>query len=66
MARTQTLTPKSYTPMPGTKTDGPVDSASYDRIARRAYEIFKARGEADGDSVQDWLQAERELRLGRH
>jgi hypothetical protein len=31
-------------------------------IAVRAYEIFLARHDADGDPVSDWLQAERELR----
>ena len=31
-------------------------------IARRAYDIYLARGREDGLNVQDWLQAERELR----
>jgi Protein of unknown function (DUF2934) len=30
-------------------------------IARRAYELYLARGCEDGHEVQDWLQAEREL-----
>jgi len=30
-------------------------------VARRAYEIYEARGCADGCDVDDWLQAEREL-----
>ena len=30
-------------------------------IARRAYEIYLARGGEAGDPAQDWLQAEREL-----
>lgn len=33
-----------------------------DRIARRAYEIYDARGRADGRDLDDWLQAEREVR----
>jgi Protein of unknown function (DUF2934) len=33
-------------------------------IRQRAYEIYLARGAAPGDEVEDWLQAERELRLG--
>jgi len=35
---------------------------AHDDIARRAYEIYLARGCADGQDVQDWIQAERELR----
>jgi hypothetical protein len=37
---------------------------SQEQIARRAYEIFLARGGEHGQHVDDWLQAERELRLG--
>ncbi len=33
-------------------------------IARRAYELYLARDCADGHDVDDWLQAERELRRG--
>jgi Protein of unknown function (DUF2934) len=33
-----------------------------DAIARRAYEIFLARGAAHGADMDDWLLAERELR----
>ncbi len=49
------------TPAPAPARNGP----SQEQIARRAYEIFLARGGKQGDSVQDWFQAERELRLGR-
>jgi hypothetical protein len=31
-------------------------------VARRAYELYCARGYGDGQDIQDWLQAERELR----
>ena len=31
-------------------------------IAERAYEIYVARGSADGFDREDWLQAERELK----
>lgn len=31
-------------------------------IARRAYDLYLARGREDGHDVDDWLQAERELR----
>ncbi len=33
----------------------------YDRIARRAYDIFEARGRVPGHDRQDWLQAEAEF-----
>jgi hypothetical protein len=39
---------------------------THEEIARRAYEIFVARGGEHGHDVDDWLQAERELTLGRH
>jgi hypothetical protein len=32
-----------------------------DEIARRAYEIYVARGEIGGRETEDWYQAEREL-----
>ena len=32
-------------------------------IARRAYELYLARGGEHGHDVDDWLQAERELRV---
>jgi Protein of unknown function (DUF2934) len=32
-----------------------------DRIALRAYELYLARGGADGGDFDDWLAAEREL-----
>lgn len=35
---------------------------SQEQIARRAYELFLDRGCQDGADLDDWLQAERELR----
>ena len=33
-----------------------------ERVRRRAHEIWKSHGKKDGDtSVEDWLQAEREI-----
>jgi hypothetical protein len=34
-----------------------------DRVEKRAYEFYIARGCADGYDVEDWLAAERELKL---
>lgn len=33
-------------------------------IRQRAYEIFSARGRADGKALDDWLTAEQELSFG--
>ena len=45
----------------------PVKAApSREEIARRAYEIYEARGRADGREVEDWVQAERELQEKVH
>lgn len=35
--------------------------ASHDAIARRAFELYMARGAIEGDALGDWFQAEREL-----
>ena len=35
---------------------------SHDEIARRAFELFVARGRQHGRAHEDWLTAERELR----
>jgi len=36
--------------------------ATSEGIAKRAYEIYQARGCNDGADLDDWLQAERELK----
>ncbi|PYR42493.1 MAG: hypothetical protein DMF93_05710 [Acidobacteria bacterium] len=33
-----------------------------DDVARRAYELYEARGSEPGAELEDWLRAERELR----
>ena len=40
----------------------PAPTVDPDAIARRAYEIYESRGRIDGSDVEDWLQAERELK----
>ena len=39
--------------------------ATDDAIAARAYELYQARGGTHGADMDDWLQAERELRSER-
>jgi hypothetical protein len=34
-----------------------------DEIRRRAYEIYRERGGGPGNALDDWLQAEAELKL---
>ena len=35
---------------------------TWERVAARAHELYVSRGRADGHEVEDWLQAESELR----
>jgi hypothetical protein len=37
---------------------------TYEEIALRAYHIYLERGSTPGDSLADWLRAERELTEG--
>jgi hypothetical protein len=41
-----------------------VNSTRDEEIRRRAYEIYLERGEQPGRELDDWLQAERELKRG--
>ncbi len=65
--------PRSHTPrrMPHAlderppAPDGPVPSPAPptdEMIRERAYQIFLSRGGAPGHALDDWLQAERELK----
>ena len=59
-ARNQTTvnTPPSAPQDSGDTTAATIDR---ERIANRAYERYMARGGADGQDLEDWLEAEREL-----
>ena len=51
--------------MPGTqdesRSEGTVDLVvEHERIAKRAYALYEARGRADGHALDDWLQAAEE------
>ncbi|HVX95522.1 MAG TPA: DUF2934 domain-containing protein [Polyangia bacterium] len=55
-------TDKTSAPMvKATKTAKTTRVPTHDEIAKRSYELFLARGGADGHHEQDWLQAEAEL-----
>lgn len=68
---TQTSSKTTETPAAGPNTaaqrnsPAPRGGPTHEQIARRAYEIFLARGGQHGNPEQDWHQAERELKLGR-
>jgi Protein of unknown function (DUF2934) len=38
------------------------DQSVDDRIRRRAYELYLARGGSGGSEMEDWLEAERQVR----
>jgi len=52
------VTPAKKAPTPLGATPEPIE----DQIRRRAYELWIARGCRDGHNLEDWLDAERELR----
>ena len=41
--------------------DEVLEGPTHDEIEIRAYERYLERGASDGDEVNDWLEAEREL-----
>jgi DUF2934 family protein len=43
-------------------TSAEVPQPVEDLVRRRAYELFEARGRQPGRDVEDWLQAEREVK----
>lgn len=47
---------------PSTTPPASLVETSQEEIARRAYEIYLRRGGSNGHDLDDWLQAERELR----
>jgi hypothetical protein len=53
----------SAVPLSPDRNERPVpEQPSPDAIAVRAYELYVARGCSEGCDLDDWLQAERELR----
>jgi len=39
-----------------------VRTISREEIERRAYDLYQQRGGGDGSDIEDWLQAERDLK----
>lgn len=38
---------------------------TFEEVRQRAYELYLFRGEKPGSALEDWLEAERELREGQ-
>ena len=57
--RAERATADERVPKPPVTTQAAVTDGD---IARRAYELYLARGCEHGHDVEDWVQAERELR----
>jgi uncharacterized protein YcfJ len=50
------------------ETKQPVETSEHemhDEVARTAYELFERRGQVHGYDVEDWLDAERLVRIER-
>ena len=62
MAKTKTrATPATAEDRPR-KTSVRIRTVTDDDVAARAYGLYLERGGGDGHDVDDWIQAERELR----
>ena len=59
---TPRVTTAKKSPAPDATRASTPNGSQEDAIARRAYEIYQARGGDHGADVEDWLQAEREIR----
>jgi hypothetical protein len=52
---------------PGSEKSGPAEQAArradahQGRVAQRAYELYEQRGRQEGQALEDWLNAERQL-----
>ena len=49
-------------PKASAKASAPKDEPTHEQIAKRAYELYLARGSQEGNHEDDWLMAEAELR----
>lgn len=58
-------TPDSPKPARSSKNPNSADTLNdADAVARRAYEIYQNRGGNHGADLDDWLEAERQLKRG--
>jgi hypothetical protein len=56
----KTRASKAPVPAPVPVAQSPIElpEGMWERIARKAYELWDARGRQDGHALQDWLDAE--------
>ena len=62
--RNEIREPQATSTQPETGEISAGNSARDEEIRRRAYEIYRERGEQPGRELDDWLRAERELERG--
>lgn len=48
-------------PSHSSEKPGQVTAVEHSRIAQRAYELYVKRGRQDGQALEDWLSAERQM-----
>jgi hypothetical protein len=63
MARARTAITEEIVTLRDRQPKQPSATVTDDDVARRAYDLYLIRGREHGHDVEDWLQAERELRL---
>lgn len=51
------MSPKTPTPIRPEKLDAEVE----EQIRQRAYQLYEERGRLDGNAMEDWLIAEKEV-----
>jgi hypothetical protein len=61
-SRRQSTNVIDMAPLDGAGTSASTARVSEEQIAQRAFELYSARGYQDGHDVDDWFQAERDLR----
>lgn len=47
----------------GPDPQAPREAWTHDRIAQQAYELYEQRGRQEGLALEDWLNAERNLKV---
>lgn len=47
----------------GSVNGSPLTDQLFERINQRAYELYQLRGEVHGHDEEDWLEAERQVRV---
>ena len=60
VALKKTRSSKAATRVPSQATKAPIELSDgmWDRIAKKAYELWDERGRREGSDLQDWLDAE--------